>query len=191
MDRLLQTFEVPFVDKSGDEYDVRLYGRSREHDTWQGWLVFTRRRDGRTFTTDVETTQPNAEAVVYWAGGLTAAYWDGAFLRARHRVLAPRPPAEVPPPPLRDVREADTTYNYRLAKIERDVLHAFTQHAATQLATDALFRELPYAHADVVRALEHLEKRRRLLVRRTTGGTDWLILTYEGVKASGEEEQVV
>jgi hypothetical protein len=184
VDRLLQTFEVPFLDANGDPYDVHLYGRSRLHDTWQGWLVFTRRRDGRTFATDVETTQPTADAVLYWATGLTSTYFDGAFQRARRRLHATRPQAEAAPAPLplRDVRADETTYNYRLAKIEREVLHAFTSCATTQLATEALMRELPYAHADVVRALEHLEKQRHLLVRRTTGGTDWVILT--GVPSS-------
>lgn len=168
MDRLLQTFELPFRDRSGDEYDVHVFGRGRERDTWQGWLVFARRRDGASYTTDIETTQPNVEAVLYWASGLTDPYLDGAFHRARRRALAPSP----------DVPAIETTYNYRLARIERDVLHAFTDHSTTQLSTAALMRELPYESADVMRALEHLENQRHMLVRRTSGGTDWLILTY-------------
>jgi hypothetical protein len=190
MDRLLQTFEVPFADANGDLYDVFLHGRNREHDTWQGWLAFTRRRDGRIFTTDVETTQPSSESVLYWATGLTSAYFDGAFDRARrrHQSVQPRPIADVAPP-LRDVTADRPTYEHRLARLERDILHAFTRHAATQIATEKLMNDLPYAHADVVRALEHLEKRRHMLVRRTDGGNDWVILTYEGVRASSDEEE--
>jgi hypothetical protein len=182
---------MPFADSSGDFYDVFLHGRNREHDTWQGWLAFTRRRDGRIFTTDVETTQPSAESVLYWATGLTSAYFDGAFDRARKRHLAaqPRPIADVPPP-LRDVTAGRPTYEHRLARLERDILHAFTRHAVTQLSTERLLSELPYSGADVVRALEHLEKRRHMLVRRTEGGSDWVILTYEGVRASGDKDEL-
>jgi len=83
MEQLLQTFETPFIDGSGEAYDIHVYGRSRPADTWQGWIVFTRRRDGRRFTTDAETTQPSVEDVAYWATGLEPAYFEGAFQRAR------------------------------------------------------------------------------------------------------------
>lgn len=83
MDRLLQTFDTPFTDKTGATYDVHVWTRDRPADTWQAWLVFTRRSDGRTFTTDVETTQPSSDAVQYWATGLETTYLDGAFARAQ------------------------------------------------------------------------------------------------------------
>jgi len=38
--------------------------------------------DGRRFSTPVETTQPNVEAVVYWGTGLEATYFEGALQRA-------------------------------------------------------------------------------------------------------------
>jgi len=82
MDTLLQQFETPFTDGDGKTYVVSAYGRSRAHDTWQGWLVFERQSDGRRFATPVETTQPDEEATRYWATGLGATYFDGAFLRA-------------------------------------------------------------------------------------------------------------
>jgi DNA-binding MarR family transcriptional regulator len=50
-----------------------------------------------------------------------------------------------------------------------------------------LLDELSYAHADVVRALEDLEKQGGLLVRRTEEGNDWLVLTEVGVQAAGGE----
>ena len=65
MERLLQTFETPFRDTDGDTYDVQVYGRSRPGDTWEGWLVFTRQRDGVRYITPTETTQPSSEAVLY------------------------------------------------------------------------------------------------------------------------------
>lgn len=83
MDELLQVFEKPVAEAAG-LYTVSLYGRSRPADTWQAWLVFERVSDGRRFSTDVETTQPNAEAVLYWATGLSETYLEGALDRALH-----------------------------------------------------------------------------------------------------------
>ena len=52
------------------------------------------------------------------------------------------------------------------------------------LTTD-LFAALPHAHADVVRVLEDMEKqRRRLLLRQTEEGNDWLLLTEEGARVA-------
>lgn len=175
MERLLQAFDTPYTDGSGDVYDVHLYGRSRAHDTWQGWIVFTRRRDGRTFPTGVETTQPSAEAVLYWATGLTDPYFDGAFERAARPASSPAL-AEPPPPPLRDPHAGRLTYLRRLSHLERDILRSFDAHATRELPTQALLDELPHTHADVVRALEDLEKRHRVIERRTEGGSDWVIL---------------
>ena len=81
MERLLQ-FERPIKDAEGTAYDILVYGRSRPHDTWQGWLVFERVSDRKRFATEAETTQPSAEAIVYWATGLTDTYFDGALHRA-------------------------------------------------------------------------------------------------------------
>ena len=183
MERLLQTFETPFRDTDGDTYDVQVYGRSRPGDTWEGWLVFTRQRDGVRYITQTETTQPSSEAVLYWATGLSTTYFDGAFVRAR----GPAPIVSIsgPVPPLRDVTADERTYLRRLNELEQRVLTLFRHAGATRLATQGIFNVLPNAHADVVRALEHLEKERRFLVRRTEGGNDWLILTQDGVRAAG------
>ena len=98
MEELLQTFDAPFTDGDGEIYDVQLFGRSRPGDTWQGWLVFSRRRDGRAFSTDVETTQSSAEGILHWAAGLSQTHFDGAFARARRPL--PRRHAAVPRRPL-------------------------------------------------------------------------------------------
>jgi len=186
MDRLLQTFEAPYIDSDGAVYDILLYGRSRPADTWQAWLAFSRREDRQEFVTEPETTQPSAEAVLYWATGLTPAYFDGAFARAT-RPRREAPPAEPAPPPLRDVTAGVDTYLHRLTDLERDIMRTFNRHHASRLATEVLLDELPHAHADIVRALEDLEKRHRYLVRRTEGGNDWLILTEESLHPAGDE----
>jgi hypothetical protein len=43
----------------------------------------SRKPEETTLTTDQETSQPNRAAVEYWATGLEAVYFEGAFERAR------------------------------------------------------------------------------------------------------------
>jgi hypothetical protein len=184
MEQLLQQFEKPIVDKSGVSYTVFLYGRTRPGDTWQGWLVFER-FDGKRFATDVETTQPNADTILYWAGGLTSAYFDGALERALRSPQADRTAVAAPAPLGASVDSA--MRKRRLGKLESAVLSSFQRHATVRLRTDILLNELPYAHADTIRALEDLEKQGGLLVRRTEEGSDWLFLTEAGAVAAGVE----
>jgi len=184
MQRLLQTFDTPFTDRNGDVYIVELYGNSRPGDTWQGSLAFVRRGSGRRLATGAETTQPTADALLYWASGLTPTYFDGAFERAQSSP-SERLPIEPIPPPLRDVTAGDETYRRRFTELQRSVLRAFTDRASTRLSMQALLEELPHANADVIRAIEDLEKRPRLLERRTEGGSEWLVLTREGARAAG------
>lgn len=183
MEQLLQEFETPVADGAGTIYRVFLYGRSRPADTWQGWLVFERTTDRKRFSTDVETTQPNAEAVLYWATGLTGAYFDGALRRAiagqRHVSSAIAAPEPV-------VGGGDLTLRRRrLAAIERAVLNCFLRHRTPRLLMQTLLDEVRYAHADIVRALEDLEKQGRFLVRVTEEGNDWLLLTRKGADEAG------
>ncbi|HJQ40606.1 MAG TPA: hypothetical protein VKB93_25965 [Thermoanaerobaculia bacterium] len=182
MEQLLQEFERPVADKAGTIYRVFLYGRSRPADTWQGRLVFERMRDGQRFATGIETTQPNAEAVRYWASGLSGAYFDGALDRAlnphRHDARAISTPAPV-------VGDDSAMRRRRLGAIERAVLNCFLRNRAIRLLTQTLFDQMRYAHADVVRALEDLEKQGGLLLRRTEEGNDWLFLTRSGAEEAG------
>jgi hypothetical protein len=158
MDTLLQQFETPVAGKDGDRYVVYLYGRSRPGDTWQGWLVFERVRDGSRFSTPVETTQPDAQAVSYWGTGLSSAYFDGALERALHPVV------------YQPARQS-------LSHVEREVLRHLAAHARGRVLMQNLFDEIAHAHADIVRAVENLEQRERMLVRRTEEGNDWVFLT--------------
>src|ERR1044071_2065864 len=174
MDQLLQQFEQPVTDSDGTLYTAYLYGRSRPGDTWQGWLVFERQSDGHRFATGAETTQPNAAAILYWASGLTSAYFDGALDRAK----------KTP----RGRHESVVIGERNLAEIERDVLACFRFHRAVRLDARQLLDELPVAHADTTRALEDLEKQGGLIVRRTEGGTDWIYLTEAGVSAVNVEQ---
>ncbi len=74
----------------------------------------------------------------------------------------------------------------RLERIEDYVLGVFRERATTRLlARDIFGSTATFANADLVRAFEDLEKRRRLLVRHTTEGNDWVTLTPEGAEIAG------
>ena len=69
----------------------------------------------------------------------------------------------------------------RLEQIERYVLGFFQAEQRTRILAKELFASTSeYANADIVRALEALEKKERLLVRHTTEGNDYVSLTSEG-----------
>ena len=70
------------------------------------------------------------------------------------------------------------------------MLACFTRHRVKRLPTLTIFDELPYAHADVVRAFEDLEKQGGLLIRRTEQGSDWVFLTQSGAIAAGVADAV-
>jgi hypothetical protein len=78
----------------GTRYEVVTWGERRPDGLWSGWLEFVPRHGGgRQLRTDQETTQPNRDALAYWASGLEDVYIEGAFERAVERSgvpLAPR-----------------------------------------------------------------------------------------------------
>jgi hypothetical protein len=77
----------------------------------------------------------------------------------------------------------------RLQQIEEYLLGYFQRRQQTRVLAKALFDStLEYANADLVRALEDLEKKHRLLVGLTTEGNDYLSLTPQGVAELGFEE---
>ena len=81
MAELIQTYAGAVRDAGGEEYTAHAYGEARADGSWGGWIEFhpalgAARRTGR------ETTQPNREALAYWASGLEPVYLDGAFARA-------------------------------------------------------------------------------------------------------------
>jgi len=174
LDQLLQQFEQAVTDAAGVSYRVYVYGRSRPADTWQGWIVFERTSDSERFATPVETTQPSADAIRYWAQGLSQAYFDGALWRAMHTGAPAVPRVPQPPPAIRgSMNEGER--RRRLDEIADDVIATFTRHRSVRLQTRTVFDALPYAHADVVRAVAHLAHTGSI-TRQTEDGDDWLSL---------------
>jgi hypothetical protein len=76
----------------------------------------------------------------------------------------------------------------RLERIEQYVLGFFKAAGHTRILAQELFDSTTgFANADLVRALEDLEKKQRLLVRHTTEGNDYVSLTPQGAAYAGLE----
>lgn len=74
----------------------------------------------------------------------------------------------------------------RLEQIEKYVLGFFQDAGRTRVLANELFTSTrDFANADLVRALEDLEKKQRLLVRHTTEGFDYISLTPQGATSIG------
>jgi hypothetical protein len=77
----------------------------------------------------------------------------------------------------------------RLEQIEKYVLDFFQAEQQTRILAKDLFDSTStFANADIVRALEDLEKKKRLLVRHTTEGNDYVSLTAQGAALLGLSE---
>ena len=66
----------------GANYQVSVYGMERKDGTWSGWLQFRHPKTGVTTKTGQETSQPNRDALAYWATGVEDVYLEGALRRA-------------------------------------------------------------------------------------------------------------
>lgn len=61
-------------------YRVTVEGLERPDGTWAGRILFHNGADVRR--TGQETSQPNRDALAYWATGLEEVFLEGAFARA-------------------------------------------------------------------------------------------------------------
>lgn len=83
MAELIQQFKER-IQRESSSYLIRAYGEQREDGTWAGWIEFHPVEDTEPILrTGQETSQPDRGALAYWASGLEALYFDGAFERAR------------------------------------------------------------------------------------------------------------
>ena len=82
MAEMIQQYVEKMVSPSGASFDVFAYGQIRPDGNWEGWIEF-HSAGGKVLRTARETTQPNREALAYWASGLEPLYFEGAFTRAR------------------------------------------------------------------------------------------------------------
>ena len=90
MPETIQEYTARYRDDRGDDQDGALYavlacGERRDDGMWEGWIEFQPIDPaGLPVRTGRETTQPNRDALVYWASGLEPIYFEGAFSRARY-----------------------------------------------------------------------------------------------------------
>ena len=84
MAEYIHRFTVPVWSLlTGATYEARAIGESRRDGTWAGWLEFRPASGyGPALRTHRETTQPDREALVYWAGGLEPIDLESALSRA-------------------------------------------------------------------------------------------------------------
>ena len=84
MTEIIQQYTSQFQDKNGATYIVMARGELTASGTWEGWLEFHPvDKTKPVLRTERETTQPDREALEYWASGLEPLYFGGAFARAR------------------------------------------------------------------------------------------------------------
>lgn len=77
----------------------------------------------------------------------------------------------------------------KLEEIEEYILGIFHARRVNRVLTKGIFESTDkYANADIVRGLEDLEKKWRMLVRYTDEGNDWVELTPEGAAQLGKTD---
>jgi len=83
MSEILVKFDEPIPGSDGIMYFAQAMTRRRSDTLWEGCLEFTPvDGSGEAVRSGRETTQPNHDAVMYWAQGLTRVYLMGALERA-------------------------------------------------------------------------------------------------------------
>ena len=100
MAELLVRFTESLVGEDGTRYLPQVKGGLAADGLWEGWIEF-KPQSGPAMRTDRETEQPNRDALIYWAEGLTAVYLEGALARAvtrhAHPTLADGAKPNAPP----------------------------------------------------------------------------------------------
>jgi hypothetical protein len=69
----------------GVPYSAQVCGRPNGH-LWEGWIEFIAADGSDVRRTPRETTQPDRDALMYWAQGLSMTYLEGAMARTLTRL---------------------------------------------------------------------------------------------------------
>jgi hypothetical protein len=142
MAEVLVRFTERIVAEDGTTYLPQVCGGVADDGLWEGWIEFTP-ESGHTLRTQRESEQPNRDALVYWAEGLTVIYLEGALKRAletgradtrteeralsRYSEPAPRHPASTAVPhaildPFAAYSEGEELLRKQLGALSRDHL---------------------------------------------------------------------
>ena len=118
MPEVVHVFETPIY-LDGRAYMVQVATRPDGH-IWEAWIEFEALDGSDARRTPRETTQPDKDAIIYWAQGLSPTYLEGAL----RRTIPPRPTRErTMPAPLFD---APARLAYEPPVTERAVLNPFS-----------------------------------------------------------------
>ena len=91
MAEVLVRYTATIRHDDGTSWTPQACGGVASDGLWEGWIEFV--SDEQAIRTGRETEQPNRDALMYWAQGLTAAYLEGALARATTtRTVIPREP---------------------------------------------------------------------------------------------------
>ena len=159
MAEVLVRFTERIVAEDGTSYLPQVCGGLADDGLWEGWIEFIP-ESGRPRRTQRESEQPNRDALVYWAEGLTVIYLEGALKRAletenaaprteervapRYSEPAPRRPATTPVPhaildPFAAYSEGEDLLRKQLGALSRDhlvnIVKAYHMPASTSYET--------------------------------------------------------
>ena len=96
MAEVLVRFTTTVAGEDGTRFVPQACGGIASDGLWEGWIEFV--SGDRAVRTGRETEQPNRDALMYWAQGLTDTYLDGALQRATSkRTVVPREPLAAAP----------------------------------------------------------------------------------------------
>ena len=82
MAELIHESTTRIISRDGVSYRPVVMGAQQPDGEWHGWIEFQPTGGGARVRTGRETTQISRGALEYWATGLEATYYDGAFERA-------------------------------------------------------------------------------------------------------------
>jgi len=159
----------------GGQYSVTLLGRSRADGMWEGRIRFEPLSGGgAALITPVESTQPSERLLIHWTEGLGDAFYEGAFERAVASL--------EPIVPVTAVASAPESTRVDLSQVEVRVLDSLRSNGAPTLNRQYIFERMRgFSNSDVERALEDLERRRKI-VRFTDRGFVWIALSRLGTE---------
>ena len=136
----------PFTLTDGRVYTAQACGRERQNGMWEGWVEFVPDDGSLVLRSERETTQPNLDALEYWATGLTPVYLKGALERTL--TLSP---AVVEPSVIPSAYDEPARLEVPVATPEpKPVLNPFSVYAKGE---DLLRRQLAALSARHLRAI--------------------------------------
>ena len=127
MAEVLVRFTELVQDSNGRSYRAQASGALGSDGLWEGWVEFIG-DNGQAIRSPRESTQPNRDAILYWAEGLSAAYLEGALHRAVYALREPSARASTTEPSIFS-SPASTRCARTSAPLVRPVLDPFSTFA--------------------------------------------------------------